>query len=130
MAEISVVINGRPYRLECGDGEEGHLVGLAEHINGHVETMRARFGQVGDERLILMAALMVADELWETKTLANQLQSEVNQTKREAGAAEALRRGDRAELADILVRAAERIEAFNHSLAYAAPEPDDEAPVD
>ena len=67
MGQVSVTLNGRTYRLECGDGEEAHLIELAEYLSSHVETMKFKFGQVGDDRLILMAALMVADELTEAR---------------------------------------------------------------
>ena len=57
MGQVSVTLNGRTYRLECGEGEETHLIALAEYLGSHVDTMRRKFGQVGDDRLILMASL-------------------------------------------------------------------------
>jgi cell division protein ZapA (FtsZ GTPase activity inhibitor) len=67
MGQVSVSLNGRAYRLECSEGEEAHLVDLAEYLGSHVDTMRRKFGQVGDDRLILMASLVVTDELWELR---------------------------------------------------------------
>ena len=57
MGQVSVTLNGRTYRLECGEGEEAHLIALSEYLGSHVETMKHKFGQVGDDRLILMASL-------------------------------------------------------------------------
>jgi len=62
--QVSVTLNGRTYRLKCGEGEENHLIALAEYLGSHVDTMKRKFGQVGDDRLILMASLLVTDELW------------------------------------------------------------------
>ena len=63
MGQVTVVLNGRTYRLECGEGEESYLIALAEYLGTHVEDMKRKFGQVGDDRLILMASLLVTDEL-------------------------------------------------------------------
>lgn len=116
MGEVTVICNGRTYRLECGDGEEAHLTALADHVNRHVETIRAAFGQSVDDRVVLMAALMVADELAEAHRHAGELNERISQAKRDNAAGEAFRRGDRAELANLLSRAADRVEALNESL--------------
>ena len=67
MGQVSVTLNGRTYRLECGEGEEAHLIELAEYLGTHVDVVKRKFGQVGDDRLILMASLQVMDELWELR---------------------------------------------------------------
>lgn len=67
MAQVNVTIAGRTYRMACDTGQEDHLLGLATQINGHIETLRANFGDVGDMRLIIMASLVMADELHEAK---------------------------------------------------------------
>ena len=58
-------INGRDYLVACEDGEEKHLAFLSQYINKQVESLVESVGQVGEARLLLMAALMVADELSE-----------------------------------------------------------------
>lgn len=60
-------MNGRTYRLACGDGEETRLQSLAAHVKAKVDTLAQQFGQVGEDRLFLMAALLVADELFELR---------------------------------------------------------------
>jgi cell division protein ZapA len=67
MGQVQVTLNGRTYRLACGDGEEGRLHALAAHVRSKVDTLARELGQVGEERLFLMAALLVADELFEAR---------------------------------------------------------------
>jgi len=67
MAEVSVRVNGRDYTVACGDGEERHLQQLAQYINERVGELVEQVGQVGEARLLLMAALLVADELAESR---------------------------------------------------------------
>ena len=63
MAQVTVTIGGRVYRLACNEGEEPHLETLAREIDG----IRNSFGEIGDQRLVVMAALTIADELSETR---------------------------------------------------------------
>ena len=67
MGQVTVTLNGRTYRLRCGDGEEERLLRIAGHVSGHVERLTREHGQIGDERLILMAAILVTDELFELR---------------------------------------------------------------
>jgi cell division protein ZapA len=67
MGQVSVTLNGRTYRLACEEGEEARLVELATHVKERVDQLTLEFGQVGDDRLLLMAALLIADELWDTR---------------------------------------------------------------
>lgn len=65
MPEVDVTVNGRNYRVACEAGEEERLSGLASYIDDRVETLTARLGQVGDNRLLVLTCLMIADELAE-----------------------------------------------------------------
>lgn len=67
MGQVSVTLNSRTYRLACDDGEEERLLELATHVKQRVDQLTIEFGQVGDDRLLLMAALLIADELWDTR---------------------------------------------------------------
>jgi cell division protein ZapA len=67
MGQVSVTLNGRTYRLSCGDGEEARLLALSEHLRAHIDKLVAQLGQVGDDRLLVMAALMITDELFEAR---------------------------------------------------------------
>lgn len=65
MGQVTVTINGRPYDIGCDDGQEEHVRGLAEYLDGRVGDLIGNMGQVGDARLLVMASLLIADELVE-----------------------------------------------------------------
>jgi cell division protein ZapA len=76
MAEVTITLNGRTYRLECGDGEEEHLLSLSDIVGCRLDGLKKQFGQVGDDRLLLMAALMIADDLGEAQKKLDDLAAE------------------------------------------------------
>jgi cell division protein ZapA len=63
MNHINVTINGRQYRMACEEGQENRLLRLAESLEARIASLRTKFGEIGDQRLTVMAALTVADEL-------------------------------------------------------------------
>ena len=67
MPEVNVEINGRKYRMACEDGQETHLMGLADRFNKHIEAIKDDFGEIGDNRLTVMASIAVLDELSEAE---------------------------------------------------------------
>lgn len=67
MATVTVEINGRPYAVGCADGQEERVRILAKQFDNHVRSVATDVGHVGDIRLFLMAALVLADELHEAK---------------------------------------------------------------
>jgi cell division protein ZapA len=67
MGQVAVNVNGRSYRFDCGDGEEARLQELAAYIKDRIDTLTLEYGQVGAERLMLMAALLITDELWDAR---------------------------------------------------------------
>src|SRR5512144_660695 len=77
MAQISVEVNGRPYAVGCEDGQETHLMELARLFDHQVREVSQDMGQLGDTRLFLMGALLLADELFDAKARLAQLQVEV-----------------------------------------------------
>jgi cell division protein ZapA len=62
MPLVNVMVNGRAYTIACDDGEEGHLKELAAHVDAKTREVLNSVGQVGDARMLLMAALLIADE--------------------------------------------------------------------
>ena len=62
MAIVNVMVNGRSYTLACDDGEEGHLREMAAYVDSKISELAGTVGQLGDVRLLLMAALLIADE--------------------------------------------------------------------
>jgi cell division protein ZapA len=67
MAQVSVTIDNRKYRVACNEGEETRLGQLAAMIDGKITELRASFGEIGDQRLVVMAALTIADSLAEAR---------------------------------------------------------------
>lgn len=63
MAKVSVSINERRYQIACEDGQEAHLVRLASYVDSRISELVASVGQVGDTQLLVMASLLIADEL-------------------------------------------------------------------
>lgn len=113
MGQVSVTLNGRNYRLECSEGEESHLIELAEYLSAHVDEMRRKFGQVGDDRLILMASLVVADELWEMRREIENLKTALAEARRDRSASEESARAEQANLSERIGEAAKRLDLLN-----------------
>jgi cell division protein ZapA len=116
MSEVTVTINGRTYKMSCDDGQERHLLGLAGHVGRHVESLKEHVGQVGDTRLLLMAAIMVADEFGEANRRIDALEAEIQRlTAEQNSAAERFQefQGNAARSLDV---AAERIEEMTERL--------------
>jgi cell division protein ZapA len=116
MAQVNVTINSRQYRMACEDGQEEHLMQLARDIDERIENLRGNFGEVGDSRLTVMAALTVADELVEAGKKIRRLEEELAalQDARVASA-------DRAQQTQVAIIAAlnaasERIEGITRTL--------------
>jgi cell division protein ZapA len=76
VAQVTASIAGRQFRLACEDGQEEHLQALAKDIDERIEGLRKKFGEIGDTRLTVMAALMVADELVEVTRKVRRLEEE------------------------------------------------------
>ena len=89
MGQVSVSVNGRSYRLVCGDGEEPRLRELAALVNARVDMLVAQFGQPGEARLLLMAALLTTDELLDTRVKLDEAVAEAAAALRAAAAAAA-----------------------------------------
>lgn len=110
MGQVKVSINDRSYTVACGDGEEDHVRELAGYISKQVTALAQEVGQVGDARLLLMAGLLVTDELSDALQKAKMLEQEIeNLTGSRASAMERSREAE-GSLADVLDDAARRIE--------------------
>ena len=77
MAQVEVTVNGRQYIVACEDGKEEHLLELADYLNRSVTELVQSIGQVGEARLMLMAGLLIADELFDSQNLIIKLESEL-----------------------------------------------------
>jgi cell division protein ZapA len=116
MSQVTVTINGRQFRMACEDGQESHLEALAADFDQRIERMRKNFGEIGDTRLSVMAALTVADELAETSARLQQLEQELATLQEvRVGSAERAT-ATQAAVAAALNSAAERIERITRRL--------------
>jgi len=109
MAQVTVLVNGRNYTLACEDGEEEHLTALANLIDSRVAELGRSVGQVGDARLMLMASLVVADELAVANERVEELEQEIEQLK-QGDPAHAEAAANKDAFAEVLESAAKRIE--------------------
>jgi len=64
---ISLTVHGRSYQVTCDDGQESHLMKLAQHIDRKMAELEASVGQVGEQRLLFMSCLLIADELFDAQ---------------------------------------------------------------
>ena len=116
MPQVSVTINGRQFRMACEDGEEEHLQKLAADLDQRISRLRTRFGEIGDTRLTVMAALTLADELAETREKLQRQEPELA-ALRDASVVSADRaQTTQAAIAAALNAAAERIEGLTKQL--------------
>ena len=111
MPQVNVTINGRQFRMACEDGQEEHLTRLARELDGRIETLRAKFGEIGDTRLTVMAALTIADELGEMASRLRRLEDELMAVQEAQVASTDRYNAAQATAAASLNAAAERIES-------------------
>ena len=77
MAQVTVTIDGKAYRMACEEGQEGHLTELAQRFDGYVGHLKGQFGEIGDLRITVMAGIMVMDEISELTRRVASLESEL-----------------------------------------------------
>jgi cell division protein ZapA len=116
MSQVNVTINGRQFRMACEDGQEDHLMELARELDVRIESLRAKFGEIGDTRLTVMAALTVADELAEMGKRLKRLEEEMAAAQEARVAAADRSQSAQAAVATALTAAAERIESVTRKL--------------
>jgi cell division protein ZapA len=116
MAQVSVTINGRQFRMACEDGQEDHLMELARGLDTRLTGLRAKFGEIGDTRLTVMAALMIADELAEMSLRIKRLEADLAAAQEAQVAAVDQSQVAQAAVAAALTSAAERIESVTEKL--------------
>jgi cell division protein ZapA len=124
MARVSITINGYSYEITCADGEEQHILDLAQTLDGRVGELVAAIGQAGEARLLSMAGLLLADELAEVKDEVERLRAEAQVAPAQASAlasAQASAQADQEQdrVASVLDSLAGRIETIAERLEQA-----------
>ncbi|MBI1622276.1 cell division protein ZapA [Aquamicrobium zhengzhouense] len=110
MPQVTVSIDGKTYRMACDDGQEQHLVELAASFDRYVTHLRSSFGEIGDQRLTVMAGIMVMDELFELQRRIKGMETEIATLRKTRD--DALSKADKndAALTGALASLAERME--------------------
>ena len=116
MSEVTVTINARQYRMACENGQEDHLLALSQDLDQRIAQLRTSFGEVGDTRLTVMAALTIADELAEAGKNIRRLEEELSSLKKARVAAGDRSMATQAALVHAFNSAAERIEGLTRTL--------------
>ena len=120
MAQVNVSINGRQYRMACEDGQEDHLRTLAKALEERIGTLRGQFGEIGDARLMVMAAMTVADDAIEAEKKARKLEQEIAALKDARSTSAEKAQATQAALIAAFTSAAERIEGLAKKLNTAS----------
>lgn len=81
MAQVTVRINGYAYTVGCQDGEEAHLISMAGEVERRIDSIKAVAGQTGESRMLVMAALLMADDLFELEKELHAAQAELAAAK-------------------------------------------------
>ena len=116
MSHVNVTIHGRQYRMACEDGQEDHLRRLAKDLENRIEQLKASFGAVGDMRLMVMAALTIADELADTGKRMRRLEEDLAALQDARNASSHRAQATEAAIVAALNAAAERIEGITRTL--------------
>lgn len=121
MAQVTVTIAGKAYRMACGDGEEERLESLAALLDGKISEMREAFGEIGDMRLQVMAAITLADDLTEARSRISALEAELADLRGLVEGQDERSQSGEERVAAAVTRAAERIERLARSLNQPPP---------
>ena len=116
MSQVTVTINGRNFRLVCENGQEEHLAKLAGELDHRIGGLRTRFGEIGDTRLTIMAALMITDELSESGSKLHRVEEELASLNGARIASAEHAKATQAAISAALNSAAERIERLTKRL--------------
>ena len=128
MSQVNVTINGRQFRMACEDGQEDHLRQLAKDLDDRIVALRGQFGEIGDARLTVMAALMIADELSEAGKKLRRAEQDLASLQDARGLAAEHTQATQAALVAAFTSAAERIEGMAKKLSQPAAMPDTGVP--
>ncbi len=116
MAEVTVTVDGKSYRMACEAGQEEHLSELAGRFDRYVGHLKGQFGEIGDLRLTVMAGIMVMDELSEVQQQLHGIENEVSSLKKTRDTALATIDETDENLAKTLSQVTEKLERIANKL--------------
>ena len=78
MANVNITFNGKEFLLSCDDGQEEHLIELAEQLNNRFAGLKSQLGNIGENKLLLITSIKIMDEYFETKKKIEEKKKEFN----------------------------------------------------
>ncbi len=120
MPSVNVMINGKNYRMACDDGQETHLSALAAEFDQYVNNLKGSFGEIGDQRLTVMAGVMVTDELLELKEKLRKTEADLVKVKDNSLLQNREKQAGDEELSQAILEAAGKIETLSKKMAKSA----------
>jgi cell division protein ZapA len=126
MAVAIVTIAGRTYRMGCDEGQEKRLEELAALVDAKIAQMKESFGEIGDQRIVVMAALQIADEAADTRDRVAGLEAELAAARAQLENAQERENALETRLEQALGSAAARLEQLVNELAHKEPDEDSE----
>ena len=112
MPQVTITVGGRQYRLSCDEGEELHLAGLGEKLDTMMSELREAFGEIGDQRLTVMAAILALDRLDEAEKKVEAVKADMSSAGENGNESIGSAKQIEERFANVLDAAATRIEGL------------------
>jgi len=116
MAQVTVTIDGKAYRMACEEGQEDHLIGLAQNFDQYVGHLKRQFGEIGDLRLTVMASIMIMDELSEANRNRAALEGELDALRKQRDGMNAVTEKNDEVVAGLLTELTTQVKAISAKL--------------
>jgi cell division protein ZapA len=81
MAQVNLTVNGRIYRMACEDGEENHVLELGVRFDKAIAELREALGEIGDQRLMVMAGILMTDRLDDAERRLRRAEQDIRELK-------------------------------------------------
>jgi cell division protein ZapA len=116
VAQVNLTVNGRVYRMACEDGEEEHVTKLGERFDEAIKELRGVLGEIGDQRLMVMAGILMTDRLGDAEQKLKKAEQDIQGLKDNRADTAMRIEGLELNFADSFNRAAIRIEQIAERL--------------
>lgn len=116
MAQVTVTIDGKAYRMACEEGQEAHLTDLATRFDRYVIHLKSQFGEIGDLRVTVMAGIMIMDEVSELTRRVTALEAELETLRSNRDTVVAANTRNEETLATVIDEVATRIRGITEKL--------------
>ena len=117
MGQVTVTIADKVYRIACNDGQEEHLFKLAGELDRKIAEMRSAFGEIGDNRLTVMAAITFMDDREDMRRRLTELESEMTSIREQHRATDTMHSKLENEIAASITLAAAKIDEITRRLS-------------